>query len=83
MSQNIRHFLVIFDHSADVLIDVKHFGRDSDAALAAYAATEREYQDRRNVEIVLIGSDSFETVQKTHANYFGALPGASEFLVGL
>jgi hypothetical protein len=43
---------------------------------------EREYEGRVDMEIVLIGSDSLETVQRTHANYFSR-PAASKYLEGL
>ena len=33
--------------------------------------TEREHGDEPNIEIVLVGSDSIETVHRTHGNYFG------------
>jgi hypothetical protein len=40
------------------------FGEDSERAVAAYAEREEAYRDRPKVEIVLIGSDSLETVKK-------------------
>lgn len=45
-------------------------GPTLEGALEAYAAKEVEHRDDRSVEIVLIGSDSIETVRLTHANYF-------------
>jgi hypothetical protein len=35
------------------------------------------------MEIVLIGSDSLETVMLTHANYFDGTASVSKYLVGL
>jgi hypothetical protein len=84
MTKGIKHFLIVYDHEADELVDLIRFEEDSEAAVAAYAAKEKELEDRGNrFEIVLIGSDSLETVQRTHANYFGGAPPASKYLAGL
>ena len=32
---------------------------------------------------MLIGSDSIETVQLTHANYYGGIAAASKYLIGI
>lgn len=48
---------------------------DVGEALAAYAKSESEHDDP-NMEIVLVGADSIETVMRTHAQYF---PRGSEF----
>ena len=45
------------------------FGADADAT-TAYRAAEIEYHDRPEVDIVLVGSDSLETVKVTHSTYF-------------
>jgi len=84
MTQKIQHFLLVFDHSKGDLLDVQEFGSDADRALAAYAEKEREFEKADKVEIVLIGSDSFETVKLTHANYFdGSVAVVSRYLVGI
>ena len=36
-----------------------------------------------HIDIVLIGSDSIETVRLTHANYFTGEAAVSKYLVGL
>lgn len=82
---DLEHFLLVFDHEAGELLEELHFGMDSDAAVAAYAQKEEEYRGREKMEIVLIGSDSLETVKITHANYFEPSPVAaiSKFLEDL
>jgi hypothetical protein len=80
MIDRIKHFLLVFDHSAGRMIDVTEFGEDGDAALAAYAAKERELRNRADVEIVLIGSDSLDTVKITHANYFDGSVAVSKYI---
>ncbi len=75
----IQHFLLVFDHDAGHLIETIQFGEDSERAVAAYAAKEKEFEGRRRIEIVLIGSDSLETVKLTHANYFDGRAAASKY----
>jgi hypothetical protein len=83
MTQKIQHFLLIFDHDQGQLLKMVEFGEDSDAAVAAYAKSEQEHQDRPRVEIVLIGSDSIDTVKLTHANYFDGTVALSKYLTGI
>lgn len=85
MTVQIQHFLLVFDHERGLLVDELDFGTDGEAAVAAYAAKEKEYQGREMVEIVLVGSDSIDTVKLTHANYFDgsvAIP-RSKYLAGI
>jgi hypothetical protein len=79
----IQHFLLVFDHEKGRLVDLREFGGDSKAAVAAYSAKEKELHDQRWVEIVLIGSDSLETVKLTHANYFDGSVAVSKYLAGI
>jgi hypothetical protein len=79
----IQHFLIVFDHERGVLVEVTPFGTDGKAAVAAYAAKERELRDQRRIEIVLVGSDSLDTVKLTHANYFDGTAKSSKYLAGL
>jgi hypothetical protein len=83
VDQKIQHFLLIFDHDQGELLKMIEFGTDSDAAVAAYAESERVHKDLPRVEIVLIGSDSFETVKLTHANYFDGTVALSKYLTGI
>ena len=68
-ADHIQHFLLIYDRRKDQLISHESFGEDADAAMTAYRAAEIEY-DRPEMDIVLIGSDSLETVKITHSTYF-------------
>jgi hypothetical protein len=79
----IQHFLLVFDHELGSLISEESFGSNSEAALVAYAECERKYRGNDLVEIVLIGSDSIETVRLTHANYFDGTAAVSKYLIGL
>ena len=79
----IQHFLLVFDHEEGKLVELQEFGTDGDAAVAAYAAKEEELSGQSRTEIVLIGSDSLQTVELTHANYFDGTAAISPYLVGI
>ena len=64
-----RHFLIVFDASTCAEPEVSEFER-SDAALEAYHRAEDQYRGRREIHVVLLGSDSIETIKKTHGNYW-------------
>lgn len=83
---DLVHFLLVFDHSKGKLVEVQEFGKDRDKAVAAYAAKEEEIGELGSasaIEIVMIGSDSLDTVKLTHANYFDGSVAASKYLVGI
>lgn len=82
MSQLEVHYLLVFDHEAGRLIDEKLF-KDADEAVVAYSEVEDRYQDRKRIEVVLIGSDSLETIKRTHANYFDGTATVSGLLAGI
>jgi GMP synthase-like glutamine amidotransferase len=79
----IKHFLLVFDHEQGQLIEEKHFQENAEQALEAYAAKEKEHREDRMIEIVLIGSDSIETVKLTHANYYDGSVAVSKYLAGI
>ena len=80
MSDSLRHFLLVFDHASAQLIQLLEFDTDAKKAMAEYARLEREHMDKADrVEIVLIGSDSLETVKVTHANYFDVTVAVSKY----
>ena len=51
--------------------------------VAAYAEQEAQYADQKLIEIVLVGSDSIETVKLTHANYFEGSLNTSRYFAGI
>lgn len=66
----IQHFILVFDRRAGHLVEQLDFGTEAQAAVGKYEALEEQYRDSPHMDIVLVGSDSIETVQITHANYF-------------
>ena len=77
----IKHFLVIYD-IANGLAHVDQFERDYDAALAAYGQAEKMHRHDENVEVVLLGSDSLDTLARTHSSYFELAERHVDRLVG-
>lgn len=69
MTDAIRHYLLFFDSAAGRLVRIDEFD-DPDAAVSAYDAAEREASVDPKLEIVLLGTDSLETLKKTHGRYF-------------
>ena len=64
------HFLLIYDLKRGHLVgDPQEFANAAEAA-AAYAALEEATRNDTNLEIVLVGADSLETIKATHGNYF-------------
>ena len=70
MANDLLHFLIVFDAAHSSLIELRRF-EDADAAVEAYAVVEGQYRDRPEVQVVLVASDSLETVKHTHASLFG------------
>ena len=82
MTTKLVHFLLVYDHKIQELTASQMFD-SSEAAVDAYFAMERKHKDDTLIEIVLIGSDSIETIRLTHANYFDGTVEMSAYLVGL
>ena len=78
----LKHFLLIFDHDEDRLLSHDEF-EDDNEAIAAYEDAEARFDASTNIEVVLIGSDSLETVRETHANYFDATAALAKALVDI
>lgn len=75
-----RHFLIVFDHRGGHLKrEIEEFD-DTRLATDAYQAVEREFSEDEMIEVVLIGSDSLETVRRTHANYFDGTAELNKFI---
>jgi hypothetical protein len=65
----IKHFLLVYDIVGGSA-DVEAFGTDYERAVEAYNEAERQHRDDPDIEVVLLGSDSVETLARTHSSYF-------------
>lgn len=70
MSHVVNHFLLVYDHNKGKLLEVLEFAGDSAAALKRYEDLEAEHRGDPKMDIVLVGSDSLDTIKITHRNYF-------------
>lgn len=68
-----KHFLLTFDLTAGEVRELKEFA-DATLAAKAYVDAERANAGNRDLEIVLVGADSEETLHLTHGHYFGSSP---------
>jgi len=80
------HFLLAYDRNAQKLVFEQAYS-DPREALKAYEELEETHRDNRQMEIVLVGADSIETVMLTHGNYWAqdpsAGPASSPYLTGV
>ena len=67
-----RHFLLIYDQTVGALLEEPQEFNSAVDATEAYEAAERRHEGNDDrVEVVLVASDSLDTVKRTHANFFG------------
>lgn len=75
----MKHFVVAYERPTTTLLVFREFAQgDWDSANRLRNDLELQYRLRPEVEIVLLWSDSLETLKATHARYFGRVtdPGA-------
>ena len=69
MTELTSYFLLVYNVStADVRVE--EYGSDGATAAAEYSLREHQYREQPEIEVVLVGADSLETVKKTHSHYF-------------
>lgn len=71
----MQNFILVYNHASQELEQTLDFKSDVVAATREYARLEAQYRESARMDIVLVGSDSLETVKITHATYF---PGESQ-----
>ena len=65
-----RRSLLIYDRENDLFVSASDLGADAALAASEYRDTEQRYEGHPEIDIVLVGSDSLESVKKTHSTYF-------------
>jgi len=63
------HFLLVYSYAEGKLVEQFEFS-DARRATDAYAEAELAHRNDTGFEIVLVGSDSIETIMQTHGHYF-------------
>jgi len=66
----LLHFLLIYDHDQQALLDALELGSRAEDAARIYTEYEQRYRGRPGIEIVLVGADTLDTIRQTHAHYF-------------
>jgi hypothetical protein len=64
-----RHYLLIYDRRQGKVIRRLEYSR-ADVALDARFDAEREFSGRPEIEVVVLGADSWEALARTHSRYF-------------
>lgn len=65
----MNHYLVVFDRSKGEVLRLQRFS-DRDDALQARFAEERDHRGESDIEIVVLGAISGESLRRTHGRYF-------------
>lgn len=66
----MMHVLLVYSHERQELVSQEVF-HDSKMATTAYAEAEEKYRDEGDAyEVVLVGADSIDTIERTHGHYF-------------
>jgi hypothetical protein len=65
----MKHFLVVYDRREGQVVRLTDY-RSADAALNARFKAERKYRDDPDIEVVVLGAESREALNRTHSRYF-------------
>ncbi len=74
-ADDIIHFILVYNLKTSSIESMERF-KDHNEAFAEYERTEQEYLGEGTHEVVLIGSDSIDTIRFTHSSYFTADQGS-------
>jgi hypothetical protein len=75
----LHQFLLVYNAATQDLLEANDLGPDTNAAITAYAECEERHRNDRDIQVVLISSDSIETIKQTHGHYFGTVDPAEFF----
>lgn len=68
----MKHFLLIYDRGEGRVLRRKAF-RNSPEALRARFSAEREFRGQQEVEVVVLGGESWKAIERTHSRYFNGV----------
>lgn len=74
MSEQPEQYFILIYHLPQKAVDILPYGADNRAATDAYGLFETQYRGDKEIEVILVGADSIETIQRTHAHYFAEIP---------
>ena len=67
-----EHFFLIVSDRRNGESAVEDLGTDLSAAMETYRSREHALAHSADVEVVLVGSSSLDSLRRTHSSYFGA-----------
>ncbi|MDQ4124422.1 MAG: hypothetical protein M3134_02325 [Actinomycetota bacterium] len=63
--------MIVFDRPQGEILEMVEFpAAERDVALKELFEREERFRQRPNIEVVMLGSDSIETLKLTHGRYF-------------
>jgi hypothetical protein len=65
----MRNFLVVYNRREGQIVRRRSFGEPQRALIARFEA-EREFRDDPDIEVVVLGAESWDSLARTHARYF-------------
>ena len=65
----MNHYLVVFDRSKGQILHRQRY-QDRDVALKARFSEERKRHDEPDIEVVVLGAASWDSLRRTHGRYF-------------
>ena len=65
----MNHYLMVFDRSQGKLVHHQRYN-NRDNALRARFAEERKHQGESDIEVVVLGANSWDSLRRTHGRYF-------------
>jgi hypothetical protein len=65
----MQHYLMIYDRRAGKIVRHRRF-RTPARALTARFEAEREFREDPDIEVVVLGAESWDSLPRTHSRYF-------------
>ena len=70
----MKSFLLVYDRAAGTLLECQEFDADQrDEALRQRFEREVRYRTDQNIEVVVLGAESKDVLERTHGRYFNTV----------
>jgi hypothetical protein len=70
----MRHFLIVYQRAKGRILELEEYGPgEQEVALSEAFQRELEHIGDSDVEVVVLGSASRQTLERTHSRYFRSL----------
>ena len=68
-----KYFILLYN-IREREVQIEPFDSDFEAAADSYGMLEARHREDDDIEVVLVGADSIETIKRTHSHYFAHDP---------